>query len=132
MNSSSPSRDGVFIASSLTGEAVFIEREPRLKSEPVSESVAITWSDWPFSWSSWPHNEIRQVIKTASTDPESARRLAELLELVQDYRAAKLAWKQAAELGDRDAIDYYAVLTASPEAQRRFEEGGTIPDDTDA
>ncbi|MFI1703027.1 hypothetical protein [Streptomyces griseoruber] len=38
-------------------------------------------------------------------DPESARRVAELLEFVAEEEAERW-WRLAAKLGDRDAIDY--------------------------
>jgi hypothetical protein len=44
--------------------------------------------------------------------PAQLRRMAELVELLEDAAAARPVWERAAAAGDRDAIDYVAVLVA--------------------
>lgn len=55
----------------------------------------------------WPANELAETLRHGEAgDPSSARRAAELLELVEDFPAAQKWWHRAATLGDRDAINY--------------------------
>lgn len=55
----------------------------------------------------WPADELAEALQHAEAgDPSSARRAAELLELVEDFSAAQTWWHRAAALGDRDAINY--------------------------
>ena len=55
----------------------------------------------------WPADELAEAKKRGEEgDSASARRTAELLELVEDFSGAKEWWHRAAALGDRDAIDY--------------------------
>jgi len=59
----------------------------------------------------WVHLELQEVRSKASFgDAKSARRTAELYELLdQDDEAAKW-WHEAARLGDQDAIDYVSHI----------------------
>lgn len=55
----------------------------------------------------WPNDELARCIECAERgDPANARRAAELLELINDYKEAVAWWHRAADLGDEDAIDY--------------------------
>lgn len=55
----------------------------------------------------WPHDELAQCLKRGEAgDPDSARRAAELFELVENFGEAQKWWNRAADLGDPDAIDY--------------------------
>jgi hypothetical protein len=55
----------------------------------------------------WPADELAESQKRGEAgDPSSARRTAELLELVEDFSGARTWWHRAAALGDRDAINY--------------------------
>jgi len=56
-------------------------------------------------------DELAQCVKRGEDgDPTSARRAAELFELIEDYKDAVAWWHRAAELGDRDAINYVRVI----------------------
>jgi len=56
----------------------------------------------------WPANELSRCVERAEKeeDASSARRAAELFELIEDDENAKVWWHRAANLGDPDAIDY--------------------------
>lgn len=55
----------------------------------------------------WPNNELALCIEHGEKgDAASARRAAELLELIEDYERAVAWWHRAAALGDEDAIYY--------------------------
>jgi len=61
----------------------------------------------------WPTDELEISIEHGEKgDPASARRAAELLELINDYKGAVAWWHRAADLGDEDAIDYVRVILA--------------------
>lgn len=55
----------------------------------------------------WPADELADAQRQGEAgDSSSARRTAELLELVEDFAGARTWWQRAAALGDRDAINY--------------------------
>ena len=59
----------------------------------------------------WPTDELEISIERGENgDPASARRAAELLELINDHKGAVAWWHRAADLGDEDAIDYVRVI----------------------
>lgn len=67
--------------------------------EPVSRSPG------------WPHEELERCLERGKDgDAKSARRAAELLELVEDFKGAATWWHRAAQLGDGDAADYVRVI----------------------
>jgi hypothetical protein len=63
-----------------------------------------------------PEEELAALLEAAvplppdDVPPADLRRLAELVELVHGATAARPAWERAAAAGDRDAVDYLAVL----------------------
>jgi hypothetical protein len=67
--------------------------------EPVSRSPG------------WPHDELKRCLERGKDgDAKSARRVAELLEIVEDFEGAATWWHRAAHLGDGDAADYVRVI----------------------
>lgn len=56
---------------------------------------------------SWARAELAECVKQASS---SARRVAELWELLEDPVSAKDWWRRAAAMGDEDAIDYVHLI----------------------
>lgn len=62
----------------------------------------------------WPYAELADCLQEASKGrADAARRVAELLELLDRPKEAAAWWHRAAESGDRDAIMYVAALDAS-------------------
>jgi hypothetical protein len=55
----------------------------------------------------WPDDELAESVQRGLLgDGASARRAAELYELIEDFGAAQTWWRRAAGLGDQDAISY--------------------------
>jgi hypothetical protein len=79
---------------------------------PFSGPILLAVPPAPLS----PTEELAALLEVAvptpagDVPPADLRRLAELVELVHGATAARPAWERAAAAGDRDAVDYLAVL----------------------
>jgi len=79
-------------------------------AHPVGRSPGACSSDQD----GWPYAELADCLQEASEGRvDAARRVAELLELLDRPKEAAVWWHRAAESGDRDAIMYVAALDAS-------------------
>jgi hypothetical protein len=58
-----------------------------------------------------PGDELTTLLEQgAPYEPRQLRRIAELMELLYSDEKARPWWERASEAGDRDAVDYLAVL----------------------
>jgi len=82
---------------------------PQADRGPASRPAA----EQPGAFDTWPQDELAVCIKLGTEgDAQQARRAAELLELLDDYKEARTWWHRAARFGDADAIDYVRIVLA--------------------